>query len=140
MVLFSLLVLPGPPVFRVLAEGRVSPFRQTLEFAVLLAGLSGDAHGPQRESRRLARQVAEATVRYIDREVHPRLEGHPAVMDCEDYRVLATGLLEARVYRFARTTVFGRLPVYTLAPDYTLVADPETLAALRGHLDLGPAG
>ena len=61
-------------------------------------------------------------------------------MDCEDYRVLATGLLEARVYRFERSTVFGRLPVYTLSPDLTLVADPETLGALRGHLALEPAG
>jgi hypothetical protein len=60
-------------------------------------------------------------------------------MDCEDYRVLATGLLEARVYRIERTAVFGRLPVYTLSPDLTLVADPETLAALRGHLALEPA-
>ncbi len=74
-------------------------------------------------------------------EVGPRLKGGaPAIMDCEDYRVLATGLLEARVYRFARTSVFGRLPVYTLAPDYSLVADPETLATLRGHLDLEPDG
>jgi hypothetical protein len=66
--------------------------------------------------------------------------GAPVLMNCEDYRLLATGLLEARVYRFARTTVFGRLPVYTLAPDYSLVADPETLDALRGHLSLEPAG
>lgn len=81
-------------------------------------------------------------IRYIDEEVGPRLGSGeaPAVMDCEDYRVLATGLLEARVYRFTRTTVAGRLPVYTLSPDLTLEADPETLGALRGHLDLEPIG
>ena len=140
VVLLSILVLPGPPVLRVLAEGRVSPFAQTLEFVVLLTGLyavTRTVHSA--ESGRLARQVAEAIVRYIDRELAPRLEGD-AVTDCEGYRVLATGLLEARVYRFERGTVVGRLPVYTLAPDLSLVADPETLAALRGHLDLGPAG
>lgn len=138
VVLLSILVLPGPPVIRVLAEGRISPLVQTLEFAVLLAGLyavTRTVHGV--ESRRLARQVAEAIVQYVDRELAPRLDGD-AVTDCEGYRELATGLLEARVYRFERGTVFGRLPVYTLAPDLTLVADPETLAALRGHLDLGP--
>jgi hypothetical protein len=61
-------------------------------------------------------------------------------MDCEEYRRLATGLLEAHVYRFARSTVFGRLPIYALSPDLSLVADPETLAMLRGHLDLETEG
>ena len=32
----------------------------------------------------------------------------PALTDCEDYRVLATGLLEARVYRFTRSAIFDR--------------------------------
>jgi hypothetical protein len=140
VVLLSLLVLPGPPVIRVLAEGRVSPLVQTLEFVVLLAGLyavTRTVHS--RESRHLVRGVAEAIIRYIDGELGPRLEGAPAVLDCEDYRELATGLLEARVYRFERSTVAGRLPVYTISPDLSLVADPETLSALRGHLDLGPA-
>ena len=139
VVLLSILVLPGPPVLRVLAEGQVSPLVQTLEFVVLLAGLyavTRTTHSA--ESGLLARQVAEAIVRFIDQELAPRLEGD-AVIDCEGYRALATGLLEARVYRFERGTVFGRLPVYTLTPDLTLVADPETLAALRGHLDLGPS-
>ncbi len=143
VLLFSILVLPGPPVFRVLAEGHVSPLAQTLEFGLLLLGLYAVTRSVHAgESRRLARQVAEAIVRYIDEEVGPRLESGtaPAVMDCEAYRVLATGLLEARVYRFARSTVFGLLPVYTLFPDLSLVADPETLAALRGHLELEPDG
>jgi len=141
VLLLTLLLLPGPAVIRVLAEGRVSPLTQTLEFGLLLIGLYLVTRSAQVvESRRLARQVAEAIVGYIDREVHPRMEGiTPAVMDCEDYRVLATGLLEARVYRYVRSTVFGRLPVYTLSPDLTLVADPETLGALRGHLALEPA-
>lgn len=140
VLLFSILVVSGPPVFRVLAEGQVSPLAQTLEFGLLLLGLyvvTRTVHAD--ESRRLARQVAEAVVRYIDGEVCPLLEGG-AIMDCEAYRVLATGLLEARVYRFARSTVFGRLPVYALAPDLSLVADPETLGALRGHLEVTPEG
>ena len=139
-VLFlSILVLPGPAFLRVFAEGRVSPLAQTLEFGLLFLGLYVVTRTDQAvESRRLARQVAEAVIRFIDLDLRPRLESG-AVMDCDEYRRLATGLLEARVYRFARSTVLGRLPIYALAPDLTLVADPETLAALRGHLDLGPA-
>jgi hypothetical protein len=129
-------------VSRVLAEGHVSPQAQALEFVLLFAGLYGIARAVQsRESRRLARQVAEAILRYVDTEITPMVQAAdvPAPMDCEEYRVLATGLLEARVYRFERTTLAGRLPLYTLSPDLSLVADPETLAALRGHLSLEPA-
>lgn len=39
VLLLSRLVLPGPPVFRVLAEGRINSLVQTLEFVILLAGL-----------------------------------------------------------------------------------------------------
>ena len=74
VVLLSILVLPGPPVFRVLAEGRVSPLVQTLEFGLLLVGLYRVTRRPKSsESRRLARQVAEAIVRYIDGEIDPHL-------------------------------------------------------------------
>jgi hypothetical protein len=142
-VLFlSQLNLTESAVVRVLAEGHVSPQAQALEFVLLFAGLYGITRMVQsRESRRLARQVAEAIVRYIDTEIAPMVgaAGVQTAMDCDEYRVLATGLLEARVYRFARTTLAGRLPLYTLSPDLSFVADPETLAALRGHLDLGPA-
>ena len=141
-MLLSLLVLPGPPVLRVLATGRVSLVGQALEFILLLAGLYVITRSVQSaESRPLARQVAEAVTRYIDDEA--RFSGGPETLpaiDCEEYRELATGLLEARVYRFARSTVAGRLPIYTLTPDLSLVADPETLGALRGHLNLEPAG
>jgi hypothetical protein len=138
-VLVSILVVPGTPLIRVLAVGRVSPFAQSLEFALLLVGLyavTRMAHSAA--SRPLARQVAEAVVRYIDGELMPRVRGGAAATDCEEYRALATGLLEARVYRFSRSTLAGRLPVYSLGTDLALVADPETLGALRGHLDLEP--
>ncbi len=140
VLLLSVLAVPEPPVVQLLAAGQIGPLGQTLEFAVLLAGLylvTRAVHSA--ESRRLARQVAAAVIRYVDAEAVPCLE-NGAAMDCEDYRVLATGLLEARVYRFQRSTVFGRSPVYTLSPDLPLVADPETLGALRGHLHLEPAG
>ncbi|MEN6516794.1 MAG: hypothetical protein ABFC38_01210 [Methanospirillum sp.] len=113
---------------------------EALELGLLLAGLYAVARSVHtRESRHLARQVATAVVRYIDGEVRPRLEGGgPAATDCDDSRVLATVLIEARVYRSVRSTIFGRLPMYVLAPDLSLVADPETPGALRCHLDLEP--
>lgn len=139
VLLFPALVPAGPSFLRVLAEGRINPVARALEFVGLLVGLYLVTRTVQsRESRRMARQVADAVVRYLDDDLAPRLAGAgPAAMDCEEYRTLATGLLEARVYRFDRLTVAGRLPVYLLTPDLSLVADAETLAALRGHLDLG---
>lgn len=126
---------------QVLTAGRVGPLGEALELGLLLVGLYTIARPVHsRESRRLARQIATAVVRYINGVVRPRLEsGGPAAMDCDDYRVLATALLEARVYRFARSAIFGRVPIYVLTPDLSLVADPETLGALRGHLNLEPA-
>lgn len=140
VLLFPVLVPAGPSFLRVLAVGRISPIGRGLELVLLLVGLYIVTRTVQsRESRRMALQVSEAAVRYIDEDIVPRLDGGPAAMDCEEYRVLATGLLEARVYRFERLTAAGRLPVYMLSPDLSLVADPETLAALRGHLNLEPA-
>lgn len=141
VLLFWVLVLPGLPLLRVLAVGGVTPLVQTLEFAALFGGLyavTRTVHSA--ESRQLARRVAAAAVRFIDTGLLPRLGGGgaPSVLDCEEYRVLATGLLEARVYRVERSAPGGRLPVYTVSPDLALVSDPETLAALRGHLDLEP--
>ena len=139
VLLLPALTIPEPPVLEVMAEGHVGPAGQTLSVLLLLSGLyavTRVVHG--RESRRLARQIAGAVIRYIDGDLDPRLESEPGP-DCEEYRVLATGLLEARVYRFFRTTVFGRLPIYVLSPDLSLVADTETLSALRGHLSLEPA-
>ncbi|MEN6343601.1 MAG: hypothetical protein ABFC89_13705 [Methanospirillum sp.] len=140
VLLIPVLTIPEPPVLEVLAGGHVGPAGQTLVLLLLLSGLyavTRTVHG--RESRRLARQVAGAIIRYIDGDLGPRLESG-AGRDCEEYRSLATGLLEARVYRFVRTAVFGRLPVYILSPDLSLVSDKETLSALRGHLNLEPAG
>ena len=141
VVLLSLLVLPGPPVFRVLAEGRVSPLAQTLEFGVLLAGLyavTRTAHSA--ESRRLARQVAEAIVRYIDEEVRPA-PGETA----PSWTARTTGCSRRASSRRGSTGSRARPSSAgcrsTPSPrTYSLVADPETLAALRGHLDLEPAG
>jgi hypothetical protein len=140
VLLFPVLIPAGPSFVRVLAEGRINPAARALELAALLAGLYLVTRMVQsRESRRMARQVAEAVVRYLDADLAPRLaRGGPVAMDCEAYRALATGLLEARVYRFDSLTLAGRLPVYVLTPDLSLVADAETLAALRGHLELGP--
>jgi hypothetical protein len=142
VLLLPILIPAGPSFLRVLAEGRINPVARALEFVGLLVGLYLVTRTVQsRESRRMARQVADAVVRYLDDDLAPRLAGGgPAAMDCEEYRALATGLLEARVYRFDRLTLAGRLPVYLLTPDLSLVADAETLAALRGHLDLGSAG
>mgnify|MGYP000521450352 CR=1 FL=1 len=61
VLLVSQLNLTESAVVRVLAEGHVSPQAQALEFALLFAGLYGITRAVQsRESRRLARQVAEA--------------------------------------------------------------------------------
>ena len=141
VLLFPSLVLAEPTFIRVLVEGQIDPVAGGLEFAVLLVGLYTVTRTVQsRESRRLARFVTEAVIHYIDRDLAPRLaDARQAMMDCEEYRALATGLLEARVYRFDRLTVLGRLPVYLLTPDLSLVVDPETLVALRGHLALEPS-
>ena len=80
---------------------------------------------------------------YITNDVLPTLEtgisdlvpGDDAEDTCENYRGIATCLIEAKMYRIQSisTVIFA---VYFIQPDLSMILDKETLNMLRGHMEI----
>ncbi len=95
-------------------------------------------------SRTLMLRINRSISGYITNDVLPTLEsgisdldpGNDAEDTCENYRAIATSLIEAKMYKIQSVSIFGHFAVYFIQPDLSMILDKETLNMLRGHMEI----
>jgi hypothetical protein len=138
-------LFPGITVWEILNEGKITPVKNFTELVLVFLVqyvIVRFMHGLF--SRRLMLRINRTIAGYITTEVLPALQKDRAGLDsgsgpdsiCEDYREIATRLIEARMYAIRSASIFGHFPVYYIQPDLTMILDKETLGTLRGHMEL----
>jgi hypothetical protein len=138
-------LFPGITVWEVLNEGKFTPVKNFTELVLIFLVqyvIVRFMHGLF--SRRLMERINRTISGYITSEVLPALEMDRSVPDsefgpdsvCEDYRAIATLLIEAKMYKTQSASILGHFPVYYIQPDLSMILDKETLGTLRGHIEI----
>jgi hypothetical protein len=137
------ILFPGITVWEVLNEGKVTPVKNFTELVLIFLAqyvIVRFMHGIA--SRRLIFQINRSISEYISTVVMPALQKGIADQGlrpddtCEDYRQIATTLIEAKMYKTRSASIFGHFTVYFIQPDLTMILDKETLNTLRGHMEI----
>lgn len=139
------LLFPGITVWEVMNEGKVTPVKNFTELVLIFLVqyvIVRYLHGIT--SRRLILRINRSISGYVTTEVLPLLEkgvpgpdlGNNPADECEDYRWIATCLIEAKMYKTHSASIFGHFPVYFIQPDLSMILDKETLNTLRGHMEI----
>jgi hypothetical protein len=138
-------LFPGITVWEVLSEGKVTPVKNFIELVLLfLAQYVIVRYMHSIFSRSLMSRINRSISGYITNDVLPTLEtgisdlvpGDDAEDTCENYRGIATCLIEAKMYKIQSVSIFGHFAVYFIQPDLSMILDKETLNMLRGHMEI----
>ena len=140
-------LFPGITVWEVLNEGKVTPVKNFTELALIFLAqyvIVRFMHGLF--SRRLMLRINRSISGFIASDVLPALEKNRSLPDsgvgadsrCDNYREIATWLIEARMYKTQSASIAGRFTVFFIQPDLTMILEKETLGTLRGHMELQP--
>jgi hypothetical protein len=139
------LLFPGITVWEVMNEGKITPVKNFSELVFIFLAqyvIVRYMHGIA--SRKLILRINRSISEYVTTAVLPALEkgvsgqgvGDDPTDTCEDYRGIATCLIEAKMYKIHSASIFGHFPVYFIQPDLTMILDKETLNTLRGHMEI----
>lgn len=139
------LLFPGITVWEVMNEGKVTPLKNFTELVLIFLAqyvIVRFMHGIA--SRRLILRINRSISDYVTTAVLPALEkgvtgqdkGDVPADTCEDYRGIATCLIEAKMYKAHSASIFGHFTVYFIQPDLTMILDKETLNTLHGHMEI----
>jgi hypothetical protein len=136
-------LFPGTVAIRLMNLEHVSPLRWFLELSILIISqflLIRFIHSLQ--SRRTSYHISKALVRFVNDEVLTLVnqiragERDEQSIDCDQYRRMMTGLLEAKMYRTIKSEIFGSFPLYLFESDLSLLFGQETITILRGHMSI----
>ncbi|MBP1930011.1 hypothetical protein J2741_002607 [Methanolinea mesophila] len=145
MSAFLTFLFPGITVWEIMNEGRLDllkDFGRLILVILVQYVIVRFMHGIF--SRGLIVRINRGISRYITTEVLPALDHGPAGLagregdpyTCEDYREIATRLIEAKMYKTGSASIFGYFIIYFIQPDLSLILEKETLDSLRGHMEI----
>jgi hypothetical protein len=136
-------LFPGTVAIKLMTLEHVSPLRSFFELSIIIVSqflLIRFIHSLQ--SRRTSYHISTSLVKFVNDEVLTVVNQIRAgdrdeqSIDCEEYRRLMTGLLEAKMYRTVKSETLGFFPLYLFQSDLSLILGKETIDILRGHMSI----